>query len=637
MHSVASARTASNVYDIAQFSARTRAAHGRRVPYSFTVRSGPTPTTRASELDDALLRRQIRAKLFGLEDTPPTIGRFEIRGRLGRGGMGAVYLAYDPRLEREVAIKLLHREHAADRFEREARALARLSHPNVVTVHDFGQLDAEREDPSGSVRWWMALERVEGENLRAWLQRKPGLHEKLRVFHQAALGLVAAHEAGLVHRDIKPENIIVGRKGRVRIVDFGLVGEVDEPALGLQPNAEFTDPRAPLERLTATDQWLGTPGYMAPEQFLGRPADPRSDQFSFCVALFEALFGVSPFAGDTIKARFTAVTGGELRSLPAAPRLSAELRNAIERGLQSHPQARNANMQVIADALAPTADKPSPARWFSLFAVALVAAGLSARAACAAGDASSPPDVSHPANGAVQPGAPVKGEHDTGEDQREPQLTNAPIPDPEAGCDAVQIRPGRKTAEAERRRLFQTRLVRSMDPKDPDFPFLLLKRGVYEAESGDAPTACRTFAQVMSEHRQSDAASRAQCLQRRLCRPKVTCPEGTALVDPTVGCSIDAGTCSAEPIATCQAGELACCARASLLLEFEWLDSKDEPAARRDELGAAFDAVLARLCDAGDAASCWSLSKRGTRDAATLTQRACTLGHPAACKAVSSP
>ena len=223
------------------------------------------------------------------------VGRYVVLDLVGEGAMGQVYAAYDPVLDRKVAIKLLHPlvegAEAQERLLREAKSLARVAHPNLVGVHDAG---AFRDSV------FIAMEFVEGQTLRAWLQpRTRNQREVLDAFLQAGRGLAAAHAAGLVHRDFKPENVLVGRDGRVRVSDFGLARDVAEPS---RP-AELAPDAALLETpklQTATGALVGTPAYMAPEQLAGRRADARADQFSFAVALYEGLSGQRPFIRNSV-------------------------------------------------------------------------------------------------------------------------------------------------------------------------------------------------------------------------------------------------------------------------------------------------------------------------------------------------
>jgi tetratricopeptide (TPR) repeat protein len=307
-----------------------------------------------------------------------TIDRFVVLGLVGRGGMGEVYAAYDPELDRKVAIKLLRaRGDAADgktRLLREAQAIAKLQHPSVVVVYDVGTFGESI---------FIAMEFVEGRTVGGWLHAAPrSRREILDVYLAAGRGLAAAHAAGLVHRDFKPDNVMVTSDGQVRVMDFGLARHVDEapeaPPLPVSPSpsgeelAETFDPAFDPEatadlrkstarasasgkylsiKLTQTGAMLGTPAYMAPEQFASRPTDARTDQFSFCVALYEALYGERPFQGDTIVALMTSVTTGAVRAPPAKASVPGWLRRILLRGLQTEPQARFSSMTALLAAL----------------------------------------------------------------------------------------------------------------------------------------------------------------------------------------------------------------------------------------------------------------------------------------------
>jgi serine/threonine protein kinase len=212
--------------------------------------------------DDEIERRWIvaeaEARLFGGEREIVRVGRFEIRERLGRGGLGVVYAAFDPELDRVVALKLMRPDRSTgddrERMLREARAMARLAHPNVVPVYEVGYDDG---------RVFLAMERVPGRSARAWLATRRSWREIVRVFVQAGRGLAAAHAAKLVHRDFKPDNVLVGDDGRARVADFGMAG----------------------------DDAGGTPAYMSPEQRAGGSVGPAADQYAFAVSLREALAG----------------------------------------------------------------------------------------------------------------------------------------------------------------------------------------------------------------------------------------------------------------------------------------------------------------------------------------------------------
>jgi predicted Ser/Thr protein kinase len=282
----------------------------------------------------------VAAALFGdsAADTPsPKVGRYEVIEKLGAGGMGVVFRARDPELDRAVALKLLTPDTANDetarkRMVREARALARLSDPNVVQVYDVGTRGDEV---------FVAMEFIDGQDLAAWLkQGERRWEDTLDIFLEAAKGLAAAHAEGLVHRDFKPANVLVGRDGRVVVVDFGLARPVDPMALPLLEGAT-----------THAGALVGTPMYMAPEQFEGGHADARSDQFAFCVALYHSLYGVRPFAGDNVAAYVSNVIHGRIVDVDAAAKIPAELSSEIRRGLTVAPEGRHADMHSLVEAL----------------------------------------------------------------------------------------------------------------------------------------------------------------------------------------------------------------------------------------------------------------------------------------------
>ncbi|MEM9460456.1 MAG: serine/threonine-protein kinase [Myxococcota bacterium] len=329
---------------------------------------GPAPEV----VGRARIHDDVRARLFG--DVPPAqaspttpgvppasqapdpdlpvrqIGRFRVLEPLGRGGMGVVYRAYDPELDRPVAIKLLRADvhglggqDAQARLLREAQAMARLSDPNVIVVHEVGTMGD---------RVFVAMEYVDGPTLRTWLQTPRPRSEILRVFVAAGDGLAAAHRAGLVHRDFKPDNVLIDPEGRVRVLDFGLARSLgDAPNEATIPAPERPELDSLHTPLTRTGAVMGTPAYMSPEQMLGHPADARSDQFSFCVALWEGLCGVRPFAGTTMAALSMNVVRGRLRDPPANVRVPGRLWAAIRRGLSVDPDARYARMEDLLEPL----------------------------------------------------------------------------------------------------------------------------------------------------------------------------------------------------------------------------------------------------------------------------------------------
>jgi serine/threonine-protein kinase len=282
------------------------------------------------------------------------IGRFTLLHQLGEGGMGAVFAAYDQQLDRRVALKLLHQRHTDSPVQRrrtlqEARAAARISHPNVTALYEVGESDNYV---------YLAMEYVDGETLSAWQAR--GGHtwrEILELYLHAGAGLAAAHAVGVVHRDFKPDNVLYGRDGRLRVADFG-IARIDwardqtmppENAAGLAAEAGPGGPGL-VSRLTVPGIISGTPGYMSPEQYRGGNVDSRSDQWSFCAALFEALYGYLPFAGDTLRERAEKVHGPPLPP-PRATKVPEEVHRILLRGLATVPDQRFATMQDLLDEL----------------------------------------------------------------------------------------------------------------------------------------------------------------------------------------------------------------------------------------------------------------------------------------------
>ena len=280
--------------------------------------------------DLARTQASVLAGLFGVPREPTRIGRFELLGTVGSGAMGRVYAAADPRLDRRVAIKLLRPDIAAGplaaarrrRLVVEAQALARLSHPNVVEVFEVGTEGAEV---------YVVMELVDGASLRQWLaDAKPEPARIVEAFVAAGRGLAAAHAAGIVHRDFKPDNVLVGDDGRVRVADFGVALAAEDSTSG-SPFPSRSGPTASQTMRGAA----GTPGYVAPEVLREGVVDARSDQYSFCVSIVEALTGKRPQGPDEV---------------PALP-LRAATTAAILRGLREDPDARHDSMTALIEVL----------------------------------------------------------------------------------------------------------------------------------------------------------------------------------------------------------------------------------------------------------------------------------------------
>ena len=291
--------------------------------------------------------------------------------------MGVVLAAYDPRLDRRVALKLLRpgrrsgetEDTAHLRLQREAQVMARLAHPNVVTVYDVGEVDD---------RVYVAMEFVEGRTLRQWLEERPrSWREVVQMFLGAGRGLAAAHAAGVVHRDFKPDNVLVGADERARVTDFGLAStssrELPAPLDAAQAGTqlEAADLRRPL---TVDGALVGTPVYMAPEQHDGAAVDSQADQFAFCVALYEALYGERPFKSDGYMGLLVQVKEGLVRPPPRGATVPAWLRKVLIRGLRPRPEDRYPGMEALLRALAQ--DPSAARRRIGAAAIGVVAIGI---------------------------------------------------------------------------------------------------------------------------------------------------------------------------------------------------------------------------------------------------------------------
>ncbi len=329
-------------------------------------------------------------------DTPPgsaprpgtSVGRYRSLEIVGMGGMGIVYSAYDPQLDRRIALKLLRGGGGTEpenvdgaRLLREARALARFTHPNVIAVHDAGTWN-------GQV--FVAMEFVEGWTLRGWLERSDRSWDTVRpVLLAAGRGLAAAHSAGFVHRDFKPDNVLIGADGRVCVTDFGLARwtreSTDETDVAVAwPTHEADSPPSasspPAVPLTKTGAFVGTPAYMAPEQFARERVDASSDQFSFCVVVYEAVFGTRPFHARTLGALATRVLDAEPPEFPSSPPVPRPVRAALHRGLARDRRRRFPTMDDLLTVFEP----PRGLRRRSLFVagvpISLLGVGLWAAA-----------------------------------------------------------------------------------------------------------------------------------------------------------------------------------------------------------------------------------------------------------------
>ena len=313
------------------------------------------------------------------------LGRFVVIQHVGHGAMGVVVEAYDKKLDRRIALKLMRRARRSDddainRFLREAQALARVSHPNVVAVYDVGTVGETS---------FIAMELVKGRTLEQWLaQRERGVAEILGVLRAAGAGLAAAHAAGIVHRDVKPSNVVIGDDGRVRVIDFGVARAVVASSEGsTEASGEGPGPVRLDTPLTQVGTVVGTPAYMAPEQLAGGPVDARSDQFGFAVTAYQALHGERPFGGKTREERIAAIGRG-----PAAPAGGRALPRHVERALARALAPAPADRYPSIDALLVDLARDPAARWrrIALGGGALLAAGAALAVALASPDRAAP-------------------------------------------------------------------------------------------------------------------------------------------------------------------------------------------------------------------------------------------------------
>ncbi len=300
--------------------------------------ASPVWLSMRDSIDVKRTQASVLHRMFGHELEPTRIGRFTVLGTAGEGAMGRVYAAHDPELDRRVAIKLIRdfdpdpdlAERQRSRLVREARAMAKVQHPNVIAVHEVLSHD---EDV------FVVMEYVDGPSLRTFIgERERPWREVVRVFAGAGRGLVAAHARDLVHRDFKPDNVLVGSGMRAIVLDFGLARPPVRDA-----SLETFESRK-HDAVSPATAAAGTPAYMAPEQIMGVAADARSDQFSYCVALFEALHGTRPFAADDGEARLELIRRG---TLPSARRVPNWLSRVIARGLAYERADRWPTMRAL--------------------------------------------------------------------------------------------------------------------------------------------------------------------------------------------------------------------------------------------------------------------------------------------------
>ncbi len=299
------------------------------------IRDRPTPLAVVER------RRDTGSLQVALPGDGARMGRFVLLAQVGEGAMGIVYSAYDELLDRRVAIKLI-RDTGSDedrlRIRREAQAMARLSHPNVAQIYEAGEVGP---------RLYMAMEFVPGDDLHAWQAERRPWRDVLEMYIQVGRGLAAAHAAGILHRDFKPHNVLIDADGAPKVIDFGLARA---PGAGERPPVSRDEDVRLDEPLTRVGTVVGTPAYMALEQFQGKRLDARADQFAFCVALYEAIYGQPPFPRSQLGALLAAL---DAHSVAPPPDVGAPpwLFEVLRRGMHPDPDARWPSLAALLDEL----------------------------------------------------------------------------------------------------------------------------------------------------------------------------------------------------------------------------------------------------------------------------------------------
>ena len=353
------------------------------------------------DLDGRRAMFDVLARLTG-KKAAVTLGRYELGRRLGQGGCGAVFVAHDPKLDREVAVKVLLPSaiapaEASERLVREAQALAKLGHPNIIEVFDVGtdtiELGKEGRPRDGV---YIVMEYIDGPTLQDWqVEDERVVSEILDVYEKAAIGLGAAHDVGVVHRDFKPANVMLTRDGRVKVLDFGLAREdlalaserAPDETLSADPESTGGGDRS----LTRTGVVMGTPRYMAPEQHAAEPATPAADQYALCVALWEALTRSPTFSAQTLEGLAQAKSAGPPPRPTAMRGVSRAVYAVIARGLAPDPTQRFPSMDAFVAALRQARRPTRRGVWAGALVVGAAAAGLAAWSMSSAAPASGPP------------------------------------------------------------------------------------------------------------------------------------------------------------------------------------------------------------------------------------------------------
>lgn len=344
-------------------------------------------------LSGRLALGKVLGRLLGQTETPTVrIGRYKLEGQLGQGAFGVVYRALDPQLGRRVALKIIkptrHRDlsRVQGRIQREANALGRLRHPNVVRVYETGQSTVDDEGTPGV---YLAMELVEGVTLHTWAKHhREDWRRLIKAYLVAGRALVAAHQVGIIHRDFKPSNVMISSGGVIKVLDFGMARSEETTEVGGDTGGWFENvptgagvALSPETDLTLSGECVGTPQFMSPEQHEGSGATHAADQYAFCMSVYEALYGVSPFRAKSVEGLFELKAKG-LRGRPPRGDVPRAVFGVLRRGLQPEPGARFTDMATL---LAALERAMKPRRTWVYATAAGVAATMTAALALAIG------------------------------------------------------------------------------------------------------------------------------------------------------------------------------------------------------------------------------------------------------------
>ncbi len=464
---------------------------------------------------------------------PRLFGRYQVQRKLGSGGMSVVYAAYDPQLDRTVALKVLRPEvwvgredDARARLLREAQAMARLSHPNVIAVFDAGTVGDET---------FIAAEFIDGGTARQWLKEEPRRwRDVLDLFVKAGRGLAAAHRAGIVHRDFKPDNVLVGKDGRVLVTDFGIARPAADAVLDRPSATAF---RGGLAIDLTRGAVVGTPAYMSPEQHSGQSVDARADVFSYCAALYEGLYGQKPFPGKGPDELAFSSSSGIVRDPPPGTDVPGRLHRVVLRGLSPRASDRYASMEELLLAL----DREAHRRWghwlaaAALVGVALLLAGIAGRRVYEQRQCAREADAWHGIwddgrrasvqRAFAETGAPFAADAWRGVQARLDSYANRWSAMAKASCEATRVRGEQSNPDFELRRICLARRrleVEQLVDLLTDANAALVERAV-EAVDELSPVAPCGFAKVLARVQPQPPAEvrdRVEAIRSRLARAR---------------------------------------------------------------------------------------------------------------------